>query len=243
MPNRYTEMKNMIQKKYSDLTYWKRYQDFLPDELRFKEGIFPNEEFWDWKGNYIHLDMMRNPKSKYKFILLHGGGGNGRLLSTYGSVLFQNGYEYIAPDFPGFGLTVAKKEYLTDYGVWVDLLTDLITREKENDDRPLILFGASIGGMLAYHGACKNKSVKGIIATCLADSRDIAARDALAKNKLWSRLGYFFMTYSPFITNHIDVRASWISKMNYITNSAKFSKVFINDHLTGKAKINLRFYK
>ncbi len=233
----------MEKKYYRDIQYWNRYQRFLPEEMRFKEGKFPDEEWWRWNGNDIHLDMMRNPSSRIKFILLHGGGGNGRLLGTFGTYLYHQGHEYIAPDLPGFGLTMAKKEYRKDYGIWVDIVSDLIDREREKDNRPVVLLGGSIGGMLAYHAACKNDNVKGIIATCLADSRTEEARDALASNKLWSRLGFVFFRLFPSILNHVNIRASWIAKMKHITNDCAFSKVFIGDPLVGKSKMNLGFYR
>lgn len=228
---------------YRDMDYWKRYQKFLPEVLRFEDGKLPDEEWWEWNGNSIHLDLMRNPAAKVKFILLHGGGGNGRLLSTYGVCLHRQGYEYIAPDFPGFGLTVATPECRRKYHAWVDIVSDLIDRERARDNRPIVLLGASIGGMLAYHAACRNGSVKGIVATCLVDSRTAIARDALARNKLWSRAGYYFMTLFPFVMGHINVRAGWIANMKHITNDPDFSEVFINDPLVGKSKINLGFYK
>jgi len=234
---------DMAERTYRDEKYWEKYHDFLPEEFRFREGRLPDEEFWTWKGNKIHLDVMRNRKSEYKFILLHGGGGNGRLLSTFGSALYNNGYEYIAPDLPGFGLTEASEKDRSDYGSWIELVSDLVDQEYEQDDRPVILFGASIGGMVAYHAACKNSRVKGVISTCLCDSRQVIVRDAMARNRLWSRAGGFFMKKFSFITDRIYIRASWISKMSRITNDPVFSRVFIRDPHVGRAKISLRFYR
>ena len=48
-------------------------------------------------------------QKKHKLILLHGGGGNGRLLSPIGVFFQKLGYECIAPDLPGFGLTKIHK--------------------------------------------------------------------------------------------------------------------------------------
>ncbi len=227
---------------YRDLEYWKKYHDFLPENMRFNEDNYPEEDWWEWKGNSIHLDHIRKPSAKVKFILLHGGGGNGRLLSTYGVLLHRHGYEYVAPDLPGFGLTVASPEYRKKYSAWVDIISDLIDIERKRDSRPIVLFGGSIGGMLAYHAACKNRNIRGIVATCLADSRMPVIRDALAKNKLWSRTGYSLNSILRFMTGKLNIRASWISNMKHITNDPEFSKVFINDPFVGKSKINLEFY-
>ncbi|MFC7686329.1 hypothetical protein [Ureibacillus sp. GCM10028918] len=61
--------------------YWKKYQRFFPDELRINENNLPTEEWWDWNECQIHLDRMPVPDSKVKVILIHGAGGNGRLLA------------------------------------------------------------------------------------------------------------------------------------------------------------------
>lgn len=38
--------------------------------------------------------------------MLHGVGGNGRLLSFIGVPLFSNGFEVVVPDLPGYGLSI-----------------------------------------------------------------------------------------------------------------------------------------
>lgn len=39
--------------------------------------IQPEEEYWEWENNQIHLDRYRNPKGRAKVIMLHDVGGNG----------------------------------------------------------------------------------------------------------------------------------------------------------------------
>ncbi|MPY81187.1 MAG: alpha/beta fold hydrolase [Actinophytocola sp.] len=48
------------------------------------------------------------------------------------------------------------------------------TAERAADDRPLVLFGASMGGMLAYEAAARTRQA--VVATCLLDPRDPGAR-------------------------------------------------------------------
>lgn len=113
----------------------------------------------------------------------------------------------------------------------------------ESDGKPVVLFGGSLGGMLAYNSACKNVRVRGVIATTLADPRDPAARRALARNRFWSDADYLFMNLFPFITAKFSIPARVISRLEDITNDPEFSLVFIEDELVGGAKINLKFYK
>lgn len=233
----------MERRLYTDLEYWKKYLPFLPEEMRFTDDVQPEEEWWQWRGNDIHVDRLRSPKSKCKFIFLHGGGGNGRLMGTIAACFYKLGYEYLAPDLPGFGLTLADKASRTNYAAWVDLASDLVDREYREDGRPVIVFGGSIGGMLAYHVGCRNENVRGIIATCLVDSRTAAGRDALARNKLWSRAGYVTTTLFPFIIRIINIRVHTISKLMAMTNDPDFSRLFVDDPLVGRARMNLGFYK
>ena len=73
---------------YNDTeVYWKKYQRFFPEELRINEKNLPTEEWWDWNDYYIHLDRMSVINSTIKVILIHGAGGNGRLLAPYARML------------------------------------------------------------------------------------------------------------------------------------------------------------
>ncbi len=231
----------MKQREYKDMNYWRKYQEFLPETMKLKQE--PIEEWWDWRGNHVHLDRLRRSESPLKVIILHGGGGNGRLVGAFGALVHGMGYEYVAPDLPGFGLTVLSKDFDHDYSNWVELVSDLVDREMEADGKPVVLFGGSLGGMLAYNSACSSGRVNGIVATTLADPRDPAARHALARNRFWSDIGYVFMNLFPFISAKFSVMAKAISRLEDITNDPEFSKVFMEDELVGGAKIKLKFYK
>ena len=57
---------------------WKSMEALLPEQFRFTGKYSPQEEWWDWNGNRIHLDTFRSAKAGAKIILLHGVGTNGR---------------------------------------------------------------------------------------------------------------------------------------------------------------------
>ena len=141
------------------------------------------------------------------------------------------------------GWDFADKASRTEYAAGVDLASDLVDRECREDGRPVIVFGGSIGGMLAYHVGCRNENVRGIIATCLVDTRTAEERDALARNRLWSRVGYVTTTLFPFVTRIINIRVHTISKLMAMTNDPGFSRLFVDDPLIGRARMNLGFYK
>ena len=230
-------------KYYSQLSYWKKYNTFLPEDLQYKEDKLPTEEYWQWKDFNIHLDRMRNPKSPIKVIVLHGAGGNGRVIGLFGNFLHDQGYEYIAPDLIGYGLTQNLKNKNIDYSVWVDCVSDLIDEEILKDNRPIVLFGLSMGGMLAYQVAAKNKNVKALMVTTLADPRAQNVRDDLARNLFLSRVGLPAMNVFKLFLDLFKLPIKWLCKMERITNDIAFSKIFSNDQLAGGSKIKLRFLR
>src|SRR4051812_48918474 len=73
--------------------------------MRLDPANVPTEE-WLTVGRFaVHLDCMRRPEAAATLVLVHGGGGNGRLLAPYAAFASAAGYETIAPDLPGYGLT------------------------------------------------------------------------------------------------------------------------------------------
>lgn len=230
-------------KYYSETEYWKNYQIFLPKDLRYSENTLPVEEFWPWGNFQIHLDRMENPDSPIKIIILHGAGGNGRIVGLFGNFLYQQGFEYVAPDLIGYGLTQNSTDENIEYDRWVHLVSDLVDHELQKDNRPILLFGLSMGGMLAYQVAAKNGNVNGLIATTLADPRSTSVRDELAKNKLLSRLGLPIANAFPWLVDAIKIPINWLCKMDRITNDKEFSKIFAQDRSAGGSMIKLRFLR
>ncbi|MCV9927208.1 alpha/beta hydrolase [Flavobacterium sp. LS1R49] len=228
---------------YSETSYWKKYNLFLPEDLQYKDNKLPTEEYWQWKDYAIHLDRMKNADSPFKVIILHGAGGNGRVIGLFGNFLHNQGYEYVAPDLIGYGLTKNPKNVNIDYSVWIDCISDFIDQELIKDSRPIILFGLSVGGMLAYQVAAKNKNVKGIIVTTLADPRSQKVKDDLATNMFLSRIGLPLSNAFKLILDSVKLPIKWLCKMEKITNDSNFSKVFSNDKLAGGSKVKLRFLR
>ncbi|WP_130615928.1 alpha/beta hydrolase [Cohnella abietis] len=223
--------------------YWKQYQKFFPEEMQINENHPPIEEWMTWNNAHIHLDRMPVPDATHKIIFIHGAGGNGRMLAPYTQMLQKCGYEVVSPDLPPYGLSYTSSDKTIDYQLWIDILTELIDRELQRDDKPIILLGTSIGGMLAYHTAVQSKRVKGLIATTFVDTSDSKVRDQLAPNKLISRLGKFFMDKFPLLLDSLHISVNKVSRMHLITNNAELTNLIMKDAHAAGTKIPLRLLR
>lgn len=223
--------------------YWKKYQKFFPEELRIKENNLPTEEWWSWKDYHIHLDRMSVPNSKIKVIFIHGAGGNGRLFAPYARMLQVHGYDIVSPDLPPYGLSYKESLKSTDYHEWIKIMTEFIEQEFNRDGKPIVLLGASIGGMLAYHVASLSKQVKGLIVTTFVDTSNQKVRDQIAPNKLISRLGKFTLDNFFFVLDSFRISVSKVSRMKLITNNFDLTKLIMNDPRAAGTKVSLRFLR
>lgn len=84
----------------------------------------------------------------------------------------RQGVDVFVPDLPLYGRTVEPHPRDVRYADWVDLLCDLVRAERRRDPRPLIVFGASMGGLLGYEVAARTGEVAHVVATCLLDPAD-----------------------------------------------------------------------
>lgn len=73
-----------MQPTYESETHWRRYQEWFPAEWRCEGAAAPREEWWSWRGMEIHLDRFAAVDSSAKVLILHGGGGYGRLFAPVG---------------------------------------------------------------------------------------------------------------------------------------------------------------
>ena len=110
-------------------------------------------------------------------LVIHGAGGHSGALWPMAALIAQSGFDVAAVDLPLYGRTTSPEAGKVRYADWVRLLVDLV--EAEHDDRPLILFGGSMGGMLAYEVAAHSFRVAAVVATSLLDPRDLRVRSRL----------------------------------------------------------------
>jgi pimeloyl-ACP methyl ester carboxylesterase len=217
---------------YESNPMWQKQQAFLPEYMRFNDKYRPAEDTWEWNGHKIHVDYFKNDTAPVKLILLHGVGTNGRQMSLIvGGPLWKRGYECIALDMPAYGMTEVNPDRPVTYTEWVQIVSDFINDEKKKDNRPIILYGLSAGGMQAYHVAAKNNQVSGIVGMTFLDQRINMVRDRTAYNIFMSRVGVpvaGFCSHIPLLRS-IKIPMRVASKMYTLVNNEDALKVFLSD--------------
>jgi alpha-beta hydrolase superfamily lysophospholipase len=227
---------------YKTETYWERYQSYFPPQARITSANAPKEEWFESNGTSIHLDRYSKPDAPITVVLVHGAGGYGRLFAPLGHLLHKAGYEVVAPDLPGYGLSRADPS-LVNYGVWVQVLRDLVASEHRRCGRQVVLFGGSIGGYLAYLCAASMTQgpIAGVIATTLADPRDSITRKQFAKNILILKVGLPLLPFFARIAGRLRLPIKWFTKMHAMSNNPALSALVARDPLGGGVKVPLAF--
>jgi alpha-beta hydrolase superfamily lysophospholipase len=225
---------------YVEFPHWREYQQYFPESWRAEGERVPEETWWKWRGMQIHIDRVRRPQSKLKLLLLHGGGANGRVLAPLGVLLSQAGYETLAPDLPGFGLTQVVGGPI-EYGWWIDLISDLINEELRIDPRPIVLYGFSVGGTLAYQSAAKNGKTAGLIVTTLADLRRPEVQAVIAQKPWIAAVSRWLGRYFSWLLNPIRLPMYIVIKMQTISNNVSLVKALVSDPLAAASWMPLKY--
>ena len=229
-------------KIYKDFPSWENFQPFFPKEYQLNEANLPEEEHIRMGKFNIHLDRyIPSEKSEIKVLLLHGGGGNGRLFSPVGVGLREKGIECFAPDLPGFGLSEYSKK--VDYKDWIQIVSDLIDLEFQIDGKPIYIFGMSLGGMLAYQVASVNKHVKGIAVTALADTTTKEVRLKLSRDYFSGTYGAKILNKFSSLLDGIKVPIKETTNMWAMANNQDFVKLLKKDKVGSGSWVHLKFLR
>jgi alpha-beta hydrolase superfamily lysophospholipase len=228
---------------YATQNQWRQIQAFLPPDYRLGPDQMPVEEWWPWQGHDVHLDARRNPAAPARVILLHGVGTNGRQMSTIlGVPLARRGLETMAVDLPEFGVTRVAAGARVRYDDWVRLVADLVESEAACDDRPIVLFGLSAGGMLAYQVAAVTGRVAGVVGTCFLDQSVPQVLDETALNVVMSRVGgplVRLAARTPLSGLRMPMRVA--SKMHTLVNDEEALRACLDDPTSAGNAMTMTF--
>ena len=136
------------------------YVPFLPPHHQHAASLVPEPTWWRWHGHRVHIARASDPGAPARVLLVHGAGGHSGALWPITALMASHGIDVSAVDLPLYGRTTSPDPAAVRYDTWVDLLIDLV--KAEHDHRPLVLLGASIGGLLAYEVAARSPHVAAV---------------------------------------------------------------------------------
>lgn len=216
------------------------YAAFIPAEYT-ADMVAPRSTWWSWRDVRVHVARAANPEAKVRGMIIHGGGGYSGALWPAAAVAANDGFEVLAPDLPLYGDTEVPDPAAVRYDQWVDLLCDLVRAERAADPRPLILFGASMGGMLAYEVAARTGLVDAVVATCLLDMGDPAARAAATRFAWLGRLAPRLLRTLDPVLGRVRVPIRWLADMDNMSNDPALSRLCATDPRGGGVSVPLGF--
>ena len=172
-------------------------------------------------------------------LLVHGAGGHSGALWPIAALVASRGIDVSAVDLPLYGRTTSPDPAAVRYDAWVDLLVDLV--EAERDHRPLVLLGASIGGLLAYEVAARSPHVAAVAATCLLDPGHWRARAHMTRAGALGVLGGPLSALARGGLARTMVPMSAVANLRRMSRNRALSRLCAVDPRGGAAKVPLGF--
>lgn len=174
-----------------------------------------------------------------RVLVLHGGGGNADAMAPIAALAHAAGAEVVVPDLPGYGRTRPARRGRVVYDHWVATGQALA----EADDRPLLIVGLSIGGMLAYDVAATAGRAAAVVATCLLDPRRREVREAVSRTPAMGRYGPSILTALRSVLDPIRVPISWTGDMAKVANDPELARRCLSDRSGAGARVPLGFLR
>jgi len=227
--------------RYADQDYWRRYLTALPDG-----GVLAAapvvEERWTWRGLSVHLDRLEpdttHTTPRGTVILVHGGGGNGRLVMAVGPALARDGWRVVAPDLPGYGLTTPADTPAT-VSQWTALVAELARTLRQETRAPVFLFGLSVGSWVAYNAVAGGAPVDGIAVTMLGDPQDGDVVRAVAGSWWKARLLLPLGRVTAPVSDRMRVRLAQLVPLEGMSNDTALVRLLRDDPLIGRRPVRL----
>ncbi len=222
---------------YSNDNSWKELQSLLPVKNRISQTIKPQERYIKVNGMEIHIDEYEK-NSETTIVVLHGVGGNGRLVSFFSVPLVRAGYNVICPDLPGYGFSKHKRDIT--YTDWIEVGSKIVEAELSKG-RKVFIIGLSAGGMLAYNVACNYQNINGLIFTNILDNREEEVRSHSAKNKFQAKYGIRFLNLIPQFIRTIKVPIRMVTNMDRLVNNKEILNVLLKDKVGAGGSVSINF--
>lgn len=225
---------------FSNLASWSTYRRIVADEFGLDLEIEPTEHCCPVRGHRLRVDEWPAAgPSRGTVLLVHGGGGNGRILAPLAEPIARHGWRVLAPDLPGFGLTEPAPDFGWDYAEWPEVVAELADAQQG----PVVLVGLSLGGLTAVFGAQKSGGVAGVIATTLLDA-NVAEYFAQAARWRWlGKLSIVGMSLAPWLLDRIRLPLWSAAPLAAMSANPRVQAYFSNDPLIGASWKPLKFFR
>lgn len=211
----------------------------MPAERRPQAATAFTSKYWHWRGHRIHIARRANPAAPVRLVVCHGAGGYSDALWPICAQISPESCDLLLPDLPLYGYSTTVSPQKVRYDDWIECLRAFI--EETDDGRPVILWGFSIGGMLAHEVACHAPFVNEVIATCLVDPRSLRARLHIGR---WGMglLGTPFLGLGKrFPLANLMIPMSLVANMARMSRDKALSVLCAQDPRGGGAAIPLGF--
>ncbi len=225
---------------FADHPSWTSYRDILREEFAITFPIEPSEHWQKIRGHSIRYDLWEPDQTSVgTVILVHGGGGSGRILAPAALPALQAGWRVIAPDLPGYGLSIPAPGFNGDYSEWPKIIAEIA----DSTTGRVVSLGMSLGGLTAVFAAQYAKSIDGVIATTLVDPSDPATFDHVARWPWLGSLCRFSMRWMPGLLDRISMPLALATPLRAMTSSRRLQDYFVRDPLLGGNWMTARFFR
>jgi alpha-beta hydrolase superfamily lysophospholipase len=225
---------------YASSPSWQRYNEILKQDFGLIIQKQPHEKWSQIRGHNIHIDeWIPEGPNQGTVILVHGGGGNGRVLAPFADFISSLGWRSLAPDLPGYGLSQPNPAFRWEYEEWPSVVASLA----ESVEGPVILMGLSVGGMTAVMAAQISKSVAGVITTTLLEMNVPEIFVSAARWRWLGKLSLWGFRYMPSFTDHFNIPLRLAAPMQTMSNNSALKNYFETDPLLGKKLVSSRFFR
>lgn len=205
------------------------------------------ERVWraaDGRGEWLlNVEQVGADDAPVRMVLVHGAGGNAAAMWPFAAHLSLLGARVTVVDLPGYGRTrqVSGRRGSVRFADWQQVLVDLVRRE--HDPRPLILVGASLGGMLALDAAADTGLADRVLATCLLDVTRPDVRAGIVRWPWLATLGLPLLSLARGPLAHLPLPIRWLTPMATISNSPGLSAQVLRDRRGGRGAMPLGWYR
>lgn len=204
-------------------------------------GVGRVAEAWKWRRWDVHLEHVGCPEAPVRMLLVHGAGGNAAAMWPFAAHLSQLGALVTLVDLPGYGRTRPRGRGRISYKDWQRLLADLA--ERIDDNRPLLLLGASMGGMLALDTAAVSGRGDRVIVTCLLDVTDLEVRSAIVHAPWMARASSPILRLIKGPLRQVPLPLRWVAPMRKISNDQELSAQVLRDPRGGGGSMPLGWFR